>query len=313
MSMGWNWFIIALTALNLLGVAWLLWWTAKRRPGDPRPEETSHYWDGDVTEYNKPMPRWWITGFYIAIAFGIGYLIWFGGMGSIPGVSGWSSAQEHSIQKAAADARLEETFRPYQGQPLPALAADPVAMELGRSIFANTCATCHGSSAQGAIGYPNLRDDIWHWGGEPEQILQTVLDGREGVMPAWGTVLEGMGGPNAVDYVIAYTRTLGHSQEAVGSDFLAAQGKRLYEGVCVACHGIDGTGNQALGAPDLTDDYWMYGDSKESLYETIANGRHGIMPAHRELLGETRSRLVAAWVWSLSNQPGAEGAAGGTR
>jgi len=313
MSTGWNWYILALTALNLVGVAWLRWWTAKRRPGEPRPEETSHYWDEDVTEYNKPMPRWWITGFYIAIVFGVGYLVWYGGIGSVPGISGWTSQDEHAVAKAAADERLEETFRPYQGRPLPELAGDPVAMQLGRSIFANTCATCHGSSAQGAIGYPNLSDDIWHWGGEPEQILQTVLDGREGIMPEWGTVLAGMGGENAVDYVIAYVRTLGHSQEAIGSDFLAAQGKRLYEGVCVACHGIDGTGNQALGAPDLTDNYWMYGDSKESLYETIANGRHGVMPAHRELLGETRSRLVAAWVWSLSNQAGTEGAAGGAQ
>ncbi|MCE7033100.1 cytochrome-c oxidase, cbb3-type subunit III [Lysobacter sp. GX 14042] len=313
MSMGWNWYIIALTALNLLGVAWLLWWTSKRRPGDPRPEETSHYWDEDITEYNKPMPRWWITGFFIAIAFGIGYLVWFGGMGSIPGTSGWSSQQEHALAKSAADARLEETFRPYQNVPLPALAGDPVAMQLGRSIFANTCATCHGSSAQGAIGYPNLTDDIWHWGGEPEQVLQTVLDGREGIMPEWGTVLTGMGGENAVDYVIAYVRTLSHPELGVGSDFLAARGKKLYEGVCVACHGIDGKGNQAMGAPDLTDDYWMYGDSKESLYETIAHGRHGIMPAHRELLGETRARLVAAWVWSLSNRSGGDGAAGGAQ
>src|SRR5690606_3560655 len=279
-----------------------------------RPEETSHYWDEDVTEYNKPMPRWWITGFYIAIVFGIGYLIWFGGMGSIPGVSGWSSAHEHALAESAADARLEETFRPYSNVPLPDLAADPVAMQLGRSIFANTCATCHGSSAQGAIGYPNLADDIWHWGGEPEQVLQTVLDGREGIMPEWGTVLSGMGGENAVDYVIAYVRTLSRPDQAIGSDYLAARGKRLYEGVCVACHGIDGTGNQAMGAPDLTDDYWMYGDSKESLYETIANGRHGVMPAHRELLGETRARLVAAWVWSLSNTPaGDAGSAGGVQ
>lgn len=308
MSSGWNWWIIALTVLNLLGLAWLLWWTSKRRPGDPRPDETSHYWDEDVTEYNKPMPRWWITGFYIAIVFAVGYLIWYGGMGSVPGVSGWSSQGEHALAKAASDARLEETFAPYRDRPLPELASDPVAMELGRSIFANTCATCHGSSAQGAIGYPNLSDDIWHWGGEPEQVLQTVLDGREGIMPEWGTVLTGMGGENAVDYVIAYTRILGHPEQAIGSDFMAARGKRLYEGVCVACHGIDGKGNQMLGAPDLTDDYWMYGDSKESLYETIANGRHGVMPAHRELLGETRARLVAGWVWSLSNPPGGDGA-----
>ncbi len=304
MSTGWSWYIIALAALNLLGVAWLLWWTAKRRPGDPGPEETSHYWDEDITEYNKPMPRWWIQGFYIAIAFSIVYLAWYGGLGKYAGISGWSSQQEHARDKAASDANLAETFRPYDGQPIDRLAANPEALKLGRSIFANTCATCHGSSGQGAIGYPNLTDDIWHWGGAPDRILQTVLDGREGVMPEWGPVLTSMGGPNAVDYTVAYVRALGTPGQSVQNDYLAAQGKKLYDGVCVACHGIDGKGNQELGAPDLTDKYWMYGNSKESLRQTIAQGRHGVMPAHRELLGETRARLVAAYVWSLSHKPG---------
>ncbi|HVI25092.1 MAG TPA: cytochrome-c oxidase, cbb3-type subunit III [Xanthomonadaceae bacterium] len=307
MSPAWSWFVAALAALNIGGVAWLLWWTAKRRPGDPKPEETSHYWDGDITEYNKPMPRWWINGFYIAIAFGVGYVLWFGGLGGIEGIGRWSSQAEHAADKAAADARLEETFAMYRGKPLPVLAADPAARELGRSIFANTCATCHGSSAQGATGYPNLADDIWHWGGAPERVLQTVLDGREGVMPPWGTVLTGMGGDNAVDYVVAYVRSLG-SPDAMRNNFMAAQGKPLYEGVCVACHGVDGKGNTEMGAPDLTDRYWLYGGSSAAIRETIVNGRHGTMPAHRDLLGETRARLVAAWVWSLSNPPRAGGA-----
>ena len=302
MSSGWSAFVIALAAFNILGCAWLLWWTSKRRPGDPKPEDTSHYWDGDITEYNKPMPRWWINGFYLAIAFGIGYLFWYGGLGSHPGISGWSSQGEHALDKVAADARLEETFRPYRNQPLPVLARDPQALALGRSIFANTCATCHGSSAQGAIGYPNLTDDIWHWGGTPERVLQTVLDGREGVMPPWGQVLTGMGGDNAVDYVVAYVRALGDPAR-MRNNFMAAQGKQLYDGVCVACHGVDGKGNAEMGAPDLTDGYWLYGSSREALRKTIIDGRHGSMPAHRGLLGETRGRLVAAWVWSLSNPP----------
>ncbi|KAF1687128.1 cytochrome-c oxidase, cbb3-type subunit III [Pseudoxanthomonas broegbernensis] len=300
MSTGWSWYVIALVVLNLGGCTWLLWWTAKRRPGDPKPEDTSHYWDGDITEYNKPMPRWWIIGFYIALAFGVVYLAWYGGLGGYPGLSRWSSAGEHDRAKATADARLEETFSAYRGRALPDLAGDPRARALGRSIFANTCATCHGSSGQGAIGYPDLTDAIWHWGGAPERILETVLDGREGVMPEWGTVLAGMGGPEAVDYTIAYVRTLS-APETLQNNYMAAQGRKLYEGVCVACHGVDGTGNPDIGAPDLTDDYWMYGSSRESLRKTIAEGRHGVMPAHRDLLGETRARLVAAYVWSLSN------------
>lgn len=305
MSSGWSWYVIALIVLNIAGCVWLLWWTARRRPGDPAPEQTSHVWDGDITEYNKPLPKWWINLFYLTIAFGIGYFVWYGGLGNLKGYSRWTSQQEHAQEKASEDAKLVETFAPFRDQPVSSLAKDPTALALGRSVFNNTCATCHGSSAQGAIGYPNLSDDIWHWGGSPDDVLATVLDGREGVMPEWGKVLIGMAGPNAVDYVIGYVRTLGDPRKGQDNDYMAAQGRKLYEGVCVACHGIDGKGNPGMGAPDLTDDYWLYGDSKESLHRTIAEGRHGSMPAHRELLGETRARLVAAYVWSLSNTGGA--------
>ncbi len=308
MSTGWSWFVIALVALNIAGCVWLLWWTARRRPGDPAPTDTSHVWDDDITEYNKPLPRWWINGFYLTIIFSIGYIFWYGGLGHYEGYAKWSSAREHALEKARQDVLMKETFSQYEGKPLPEIAKDERAIALGRAIFNNTCATCHGSAAQGAIGYPDLTDDIWHWGGEPEQVLQTVLDGREGVMPEWGKVLTGMGGENAVDYVANYVLALG-DEKAMEGNYMAAQGRKLYEGVCVACHAKDGTGNQAMGAPDLTDDYWMYGDSKASIVQTIENGRHGVMPAHRELLGETRSRLVAAYVWSLSNAPKAGAAA----
>ncbi len=303
MSPAWSWFVIAIIAINIFGCVWLLWWTGKRKPGDPAPTDTSHIWDGDITEYNKPMPRWWINLFYITIVFAIGYLIYYPGLGAFAGVSKWTSAKEQAADKARDDAKMEQAFAPYKGQSIDVIARDPKAVALGRSIFNNTCATCHGSSAQGAIGYPNLTDDIWHWGGKPDQILHTVMDGREGVMPEWGKVLTGMGGDNAVDYVVAYVRTLS-DPASMDNNFMAAQGRSLYNGVCVACHGVDGKGNQDLGAPDLTDNYWMYGNSSESLRQTIASGRHGVMPAWGGMLGETRSRLVAAYVWSLSHPTG---------
>ena len=189
MTTGWSWYVIFLVALNIGGCAWLLWWTAKRRPGDPKPEDTSHVWDGDITEYNKPLPRWWINLFYLTIVFSIGYLVWYPGLGNIAGYAKWTSAGEHDADKAAYTAKLEKTFAPYQGQSIDVLAKDPNALRLGRSIFGNTCSTCHGSSAQGAIGYPNLTDDIWHWGGSPDDVLTSVMKGREGVMAPWGKVL----------------------------------------------------------------------------------------------------------------------------
>lgn len=307
MSNAWSWYVIVLVVLNIAGCIWLLWWTARRRPGDPRPEETSHIWDGDITEYNKPLPRWWINLFYLTIAFSIGYLIWYPGMGNFAGTSGWTSAGQHDRDKARRDALLEETFAMFAGQPLEALARDPQALEIGRSIFGNTCAACHGSSAQGAPGYPNLTDANWNWGGAPEQILASVLDGREGIMPPLGTVLTGIGGDVAITQTAAYVRALRAPdlEAALRNDYMAARGQKYFDSLCIACHGPEGKGNQALGAPDLTVRNTMYANTLDSIRKTITDGRHGIMPAHRELLGETRSRLVAAYVWSLSNPPDA--------
>lgn len=305
MSGAWSWYVIALVVLNIVGCVWLLWWTGRRKPGDPKPTDTSHVWDGDLTEYNKPMPRWWINMFYLTIVFGVGYLIWYPGLGAFAGVSKWSSAREHAEEKAREDKKLEVAFSRFRDQPIDVLAKDPQALKLGQGIFSNTCATCHGSSARGAVGYPDLSDDVWHWGGSPDLVLHSVLEGREGVMPPWGDVLTGMGGEHAVDYVVAYVRALSSEDQSLRNDYFAARGKTLYAGVCAACHGTEGKGNAEIGAPDLTDDYALYGSSKASLRKTIIEGRHGIMPAQRDALGETRARLVAAYVWSLSQREAA--------
>lgn len=298
-----SWLIIALVALNILGCVWLMWWTGKRRPGDPAPTQTSHQWDGDLTEYNQPMPRWWLVLFYLTIVFGIVYLVWFPGMGDYAGTSGWTSAAEHDAQRAADEARTEALLKPYAEQPLPALAADPQALRYGQSVFANHCATCHGADARGAKGFPNLSDAIWHWGGTPEAILATVLNGRTGVMPPMGAA---MGNEQGLKEIVAYVRSLSglpHDRTAA----LAGQARFV---PCVACHGADGRGNQQLGSPDLTDDYWLYGSDEESLRATISFGRTGQMPAHAPLIGATRARLAAAWVYARSREAAGSGAGG---
>ena len=186
----------------------------------------------------------------------------------------------------------------------------------GKPLYENVCAGCHGIDGKGnqEIGAPNLTDDIWHWGGRPEQILQTVMKGREGVMPEWGKVLTGLGGEHAVSDVVAYVRALPDPARLMQNNYGAARGKPLFEAVCASCHGVDGKGKQELGAPDLTDNYWLYGSDSATLYATISKGRHGSMPAHEQLLGETRARLVAAYVWSLSHpEPGKTAAAGAQR
>lgn len=297
---GWSLWIIALVLINVVGCAWLLWSNAKRRPDDPAPEETSHVWDGDLTEYNKPMPKWWINLFWLTIIFTVGYLIWYPGFGAFAGTSKWTSANEMKQLQAEENKKLEAAFAPFAGKPVDVLAQDARAVQIGRGIFNNTCALCHGSTGKGAVGYPDLTDAVWNWGGSPDDVLTSIQKGRQGVMAPWGEVLRDTGGAQAVDYVAAYVRFLSQPNASLQNDFMASQGKRLYEGVCVACHGAEGKGDVKLGAPDLTDDVWLYGNSIESLRKTISDGRHGVMPAHLELLGDTRTRLVGAYVWSLS-------------
>ncbi len=294
MSNGWSWYVITLVALNLAGCVWLLWWTGKRRPGDPGPEDTSHWWDGDLTEYNKPLPRWWLNLFYLTIVFAIGYLIYYPGLGAWAGSGGWTSARAHDVDKATGDARIAATFAPYAQRPLEELAKDADALRLGQSIFANNCAACHGSDARGARGFPDLTDSIWHWGGKPEDVLTSVMNGRQAVMPALAAAL---GGDSQIDATVAYVRSL--SGQAADATQVAA-GATHFSGLCAACHGADGKGNVLMGAPDLTDAYWLYGGDAATIRETLLKGRNGNMPAHAALLGPARARVVAAWVYSRS-------------
>ena len=288
-------YVIFLVVLNIVATVWLLWWTARRRPSDQDSSSTTgHVWDGDLTEYNKPLPKWWINLFYLTIIYSIGYLAWYPGLGNLAGWSGWTSAGEHDIDKAAADAKLAEAFSRFEGQPIDQIAQDPKAVAFGASIYANNCAMCHGSDARGAKGYPNLTDDDWLWGGSPDQILTTILQGRQAAMPPLAAAI---GGDVGVTEVAAYVQSL----SGIKADpALAAAGKARFAGVCAACHGVDGKGNPALGAANLTDDYWLYGDRFEDIRAAITLGHNGQMPAHRGLIGETRSRLVAAYVYSLS-------------
>ena len=292
MTAGWSVFVIALVVLNLVGCVCLLWWTGKRKPGDPKPTDTSHYWDGDLTEYNQPMPRWWINMFYLTIVFGVGYLIYYPGLGAFEGSAKWSSARELAKETARVEQAREAYFKIYAQQTVAQLSSNGTALESGKAIFLGTCAACHGSAAKGSPGFPDLTDSIWHWGGSADDILTTVRQGRIAAMPPWEAVL---GSPEAVQAMVAYVRTLGTDAAAT-----ASPAQTQYQTLCIACHGPEGRGNVALGAPDLTDSYWLYGGSDAAIAQSIAKGRNGAMPAHLELLGETRSKLVAAYVYSLN-------------
>lgn len=291
MSTGWSWYVAVLTVANILACLWLLWWTRRKRDGKPEGETTGHVWDGDLVEGNKPMPRWWINLFYITIVFAFAYLLWYPGLGAFAGVGNWSSRQKHAEDVAAAQAKLEPVLARFRGEPVANLAANAEAVGLGRSVFANNCSTCHGSDARGARGFPNLVDQDWQWGGEPDTVLATVLNGRQAAMPPFGPVL----GDAGVTATVAYVQSL--SGQPVDTA-LAAAGSAHFQALCAACHGAEGRGNPLLGAPNLTDDTWLYGGDGATIAETVTGGRTGQMPAHATLIGEDRSRLAAAWVLS---------------
>ncbi len=258
-------------------------------------ETTGHVWDEDLREYNNPMPRWWLWLFYLSVIFSILYLVLYPGLGRYEGTLGWTQEKQYENQMSAAAEAFQAQFGELAEQPLEQLATDEQARRVGRNVYAHNCSTCHGSDARGAEGYPNLTDDHWIWGGAPERVLQSIQSGRQAVMPPLGDSLGDRG----------VTRTAVYVQKLAGKTVdasMAAAGEKLFQENCVACHGQDGTGNVNLGAPDLTAGVYNYGGDLDSLRDTIRNGRNGVMPAQMELLGEIRSRLVAAYVLSLSQQ-----------
>jgi cytochrome c oxidase cbb3-type subunit 3 len=313
----WSWFIIVVTFGSIGYCAWLLWVTSRTRvksgassaPADSgKAELMGHTWDGDLAELNNPLPRWWMWLFWITIVFSLGYLVAYPGLGSFRGMLGWSSTAAWTQESDDTEARLKPLYEKYANLELPTIAADPQARAMGERIFLNTCAPCHGSDAGGGQGFPNLRDNDWLYGGEPATIVTSITNGRMGVMPSFGAAL----GPEGVRDVVAYVRSL----SKLPSDGLRAQmGKPLFEQTCAACHGKDGTGNRAVGAPNLTDAVWLYGSSEATIAQGINNGRHlGMsaehppMPAFKNTLGQgalgpAKINLVAAYVWSLSNRP----------
>jgi len=183
---------------------------------------------------------------------------------------------------------------PFAKMTVPELATNAQAMSTAHNLFQNNCAQCHGSDGGGARGFPNLTDGDWQWGGDADTIVQTISGGRMGVMPPWGEVL----GDEGVNQVVAYVRALAGQPT---DEVLAVAGKTHFETVCAACHGMDGKGNPMLGAPNLTDDVWLYGGDVATIKETIVAGRNNQMPAFEEKLGEQRVRLLAAYVLRMSD------------
>jgi cytochrome c oxidase cbb3-type subunit 3 len=290
----WNWFVIIISVGSILGCWWLLHWTkgVSGRSGDDI-GSTGHTWDEDLKELNTPLPRWWLHLFNITIIFALVYLVLFPGLGNFAGVLGWTQEGRYQDEVTAAEAAQQAVYARYREMDPEALRADAAAMGTAGRLFRQNCAMCHGSDGRGATGFPNLADDDWQWGGSFEQIMETLENGRMAAMPPFAPVL----GEDGVQEVVAYVRQLS-GLEADAQ--LAAAGQSRFQTVCMACHGMDGQGNQALGAPNLTDDIWLYGSDPATIEYGMHNGRNGQMPAFGETLSEERRKLLAAYVQSLS-------------
>lgn len=292
----WNWYISVITVVSILACAVFLWklTTRKLAPGE-KPGTMGHVWDEDLQEFNNPLPNWWRWLFYITIVFALAYLVLYPGLGSFDGTLKWSSTGQYEKEMTAAEENFGPLFAKYAAMDIREVAADPAARRIGENLYLNYCAQCHASDARGSRGFPNLADNAWLYGGEPETIKTTLLNGRNGIMPPMAAALPGEGVKDVAHYVMSLS---GMTHDSLRR----TRGAELFQANCAVCHGADGTGNKMLGAPNLTDDAWLYGRGESTIIETITQGRNGVMPAWGEFLGEDKVHILSAYVWSLSNK-----------
>ena len=288
----WDAFVALTTLLSIIACGVLLKMQSAQKTSST--ETSGHVWDEDLSEYNNPLPRWWMWLFYITIVFGLVYLVLYPGLGSYQGTLGWSQVKQLEEENAQAQATYGPIYDRFAAQDVVTLSKNPEALAIGQRLFLNNCAQCHASDGGGGRGFPNLTDRDWLWGGTPEAIRTSITDGRAGNMPPLGPVLGEEGVKDAAAYVFALS---GNAHDSIR----AAKGREKFAQVCAACHGADGKGNQALGAPNLTDKTWLYG-SGPAIAETISNGRVSMMPAHKDLLTPAKIQLLTAYVYSLSGK-----------
>lgn len=287
----WNLYVVVIVVASILACAVLLIVQGKATftPG----KTMGHVWDGDLEEYNNPMPKWWSWMFVITVIFAFVYLALYPGLGNFKGMLGWTSVGQHKAEVEKMDATVKPLFDKFMAMDMKAVAADKQAMEMGKRLYLTYCMQCHGADARGAKGFPNLTDADWQYGGEPEQIKETIANGRMGVMPPH----EQLGGDTIKD-LANYVRSLsGLPNDATRT----AKGKEAFGSAgCAGCHGMDAKGMHAVGAPNLTDKIWLYGSSEATISETITKGRQNQMPAWKEFLGDAKVHLLSAYVLSLS-------------
>ena len=294
-SGGWSLFVAVVTVISLAACLALLAMASKRKVMS-NDNTTGHVWDEDLRELNNPLPRWWVWLFIITVVFSAVYLAFYPGLGSFDGTLKWTSAGQHAAEVDKARAAMAPLYAKFASQPVEALAKDTQAMAIGERLFANNCATCHGADGRGSKGFPNLTDGDWLHGGSHDKIKETISAGRTGAMPpmaaAVGTAEDVR---NVANYVLSLS---GSAHNAVAAQL----GKEKFA-ACAACHGPDGKGNQALGAPNLTDKIWLHGWGEYEIMGLVTSGKTNVMPAQAQRLSVEQIHVLGAYVWSLSQSP----------
>lgn len=295
----WSIFIAGVTIVSILACGLLLWFSGKARAMTAHDNTTGHVWDGDLREMNNPLPRWWVWLFVITIVFAFAYLALYPGLGSFSGQLGWTQIGEYQKEVDKGNAQVAPLYAKFAAMSPEDMSHDPQAKAIGERLFMNNCSQCHGSDARGSKGFPNLADGDWLHGGTPEKITETLTQGRTGQMPPMAAAV---GTADDVKNLAHYVLSLSNSPH----DSLRANlGKSKFT-ACAACHGMDGKGNQALGAPNLTDDIWLHGYGEGAIIAMVNNGKVNQMPAQGEKLTEGQIKVLTSYVWGLSNRVAAK-------
>lgn len=292
----WPIFITVSTVVGILACLWLLFAAGSVKVKANSDNTTGHVWDEDLREMNNPLPRWWMWLFIITVVYSLGYLVAYPGLGSFPGKLDWTQEGQYKKDNETAQRDLDPLYARFTALPPEKMAGDAQAMAVGERLFMNNCAQCHGSDARGSKSFPNLTDGDWIHGGSPEKIRETITNGRIGAMPP---LAPAVGSADDVKNLAQYVLSLSGSPH---DSVRAGLGKSKFT-VCAACHGMDGKGNPALGAPNLTDDIWLHGYGEAAIIAMVTNGKTNQMPAQAGKLTDAQIQVLSAYVWGLSNKP----------
>ncbi|MBL0943983.1 MAG: cytochrome-c oxidase, cbb3-type subunit III [Hydrogenophaga sp.] len=292
----WHLYVAGLTLVSIIACALLLWISGKAKVKAHQDNTTGHVWDEDLRELNNPLPKWWVYLFVITVVFALAYGLLYPMFGRYAGVLGWSSQGQHTAEVQRQQAAIAPLYAEFRGQPPEKLAGDAKAMAIGERLFMNNCAQCHGSDARGSKGFPNLTDSDWLHGGDPATITKTITEGRQAMMPPMAAAV---GSAEDVRNLAHYVLSLSGSPHDA---LRASQGQAKFA-ACAACHGANGKGNTAIGAPNLTDDIWLHGWGEEAVVRAVTKGISNHMPAQNQLLTADQIHVLTAYVWGLSNRP----------